>query len=380
MRGEAQVAEGGSLVVSTGSHTGRSPKDKFIVRDGSTESTIWWDNNRAMTRAHFQALKQDFLVHARNSNLFIQDLIAGADPLHELPARVICENAWHALFIQHLLIAPASGKAFTPRLTIIDLHSGLGPWGHGELICVESAGTPPYERARALWGDVASMADGSAAGAILEGDWLSGAHRLAPHAEVTGGALQIGDASTPGSQTIRVNSTAPVYNLVVNATNSPTAQLVTNGLTVKKDVTIAGGTLNANGLNMNVGGNWTNNGAFTAGAGTVTFNGATAQTIGGSVDTTFAYLTINNTAGVSLGRPALVNNQLTLTSGLLTLGGYNLTMGASVSAISGTFGDTRMIVAAGAGALCKQFAANGSYAYPIGAATGASEYLSLIHI
>ncbi|MFZ1549862.1 MAG: S8 family serine peptidase, partial [Anaerolineae bacterium] len=153
--------------------------------------------------------------------------------------------------------------------------------------------------------------------------------------EVTGGALQIGDASTPAGQTIRVNSIAPVYNLIVNATNSPTAQLVTNGLTVKKDVTIAGGTLNANGLNMNVGGNWTNNGAFTAGAGTVTFNGATAQTIGGSVDTTFAYLTINNTAGVSLGRPALVNNQLTLTSGLLTLGGYNLTMGASASAISG---------------------------------------------
>jgi phosphoenolpyruvate carboxykinase (ATP) len=132
MRGEAQVAEGGSLVVSTGSHTGRSPKDKFIVRDGSTESTIWWDNNRAMTRAHFQALKQDFLVHARNSNLFIQDLIAGADPLHELPARVICENAWHALFIQHLLIAPASGKAFTPGLTIIDLPSfKADPQRHG---------------------------------------------------------------------------------------------------------------------------------------------------------------------------------------------------------------------------------------------------------
>ena len=115
MRGEAQVAEGGSLVVTTGSHTGRSPQDKFIVRDAATENTIWWDNNRAMTRAHFQALKQDFLVHARNSNLFIQDLIAGADPLHELPTRVICENAWHALFIQHLLIAPESGKDFRPR-------------------------------------------------------------------------------------------------------------------------------------------------------------------------------------------------------------------------------------------------------------------------
>jgi phosphoenolpyruvate carboxykinase (ATP) len=132
MRGEAQVAEGGSLVVTTGSHTGRSPQDKFIVRDSATENTIWWDNNRSMTRAHFQALKQDFLVHARNSNLFIQDLIAGADPLHELQTRVICENAWHALFIQHLLITPESGKNFAPGLTIIDLPSfKADPQRHG---------------------------------------------------------------------------------------------------------------------------------------------------------------------------------------------------------------------------------------------------------
>lgn len=78
------------------------------------------------------------------------------------------------------------------RLTIIDLHSGLGPSGHGELICVESAGTAPHERARALWGDITSMADGSAAGAVLDGDWLSSAHRLAPHAETTSGALEFG--------------------------------------------------------------------------------------------------------------------------------------------------------------------------------------------
>jgi phosphoenolpyruvate carboxykinase (ATP) len=132
MRGEAQVAEGGSLVVTTGSHTGRSPQDKFIVRDGASENNIWWDNNRPMTRSHFQALKQDFLVHARNSNLFIQDLIAGADPAHHLQTRVICENAWHALFIQHLLIAPNEGQGFAPGLTIIDLPSfKADPQRHG---------------------------------------------------------------------------------------------------------------------------------------------------------------------------------------------------------------------------------------------------------
>jgi phosphoenolpyruvate carboxykinase (ATP) len=132
MRGEASVAEGGSLVVSTGTHTGRSPNDKFFVRDSTTEKTIWWDSNKAMTRAQFQALKQDFMVHARNSGLFIQDLIGGADPIHELPTRVICENAWHALFIKHLLIAPTDDDGFMPALTIIDLPSfKADPTRHG---------------------------------------------------------------------------------------------------------------------------------------------------------------------------------------------------------------------------------------------------------
>jgi phosphoenolpyruvate carboxykinase (ATP) len=131
MLGEGTVAEGGSLVVSTGAHTGRSPNDKFFVRDAATEGTIWWDNAKAMSRAQFQALKSDFLAQARNSKLFIQDLIGGADPLHELPTRVICENAWHALFIKHLLIAPTE-DGFAPRLTIIDLPSfKADPARHG---------------------------------------------------------------------------------------------------------------------------------------------------------------------------------------------------------------------------------------------------------
>jgi phosphoenolpyruvate carboxykinase (ATP) len=121
MRGEVIVAEGGALVARTGAHTGRSPNDKFIVRDQMTEGTVWWDNNPAMARSHFQRLKADFLAHARNTRLFLQDLIAGADPRYELPTRVICEQAWHALFIKHLLIARDEAEAFTPGLTIIDL-------------------------------------------------------------------------------------------------------------------------------------------------------------------------------------------------------------------------------------------------------------------
>jgi phosphoenolpyruvate carboxykinase (ATP) len=130
--GEAQVAEGGALVVSTGQHTGRSPNDKFVVRDEATEKTIWWDNNRAMSRAHFEALKEDFMAHARLKSLYVQDLIGGADPAHALPTRVVTELAWQALFIQHLLIVPKSRKGFSPKLTIIDLPTfKADPARHG---------------------------------------------------------------------------------------------------------------------------------------------------------------------------------------------------------------------------------------------------------
>ena len=120
-RGEGLVAEGGGLAVSTGQHTGRSPNDKFIVRDDTTEATIWWDNNKAMSRAAFEALKADFLSHARLKSLYVQDLQAGADLQFQLPVRVITEHAWHALFIQHLLINPAERNEFAPQLTIINL-------------------------------------------------------------------------------------------------------------------------------------------------------------------------------------------------------------------------------------------------------------------
>ncbi len=131
-RGEGLVAEGGGLAVTTGQHTGRSPNDKFVVRDATTEDTIWWDNNKAMTREHFEALRKDFMAHARLKNVFVQDLVGGAEQAYALPTRVITEYAWHALFIQHLLIVPESRTGFAPQLTIIDLPSfKADPARHG---------------------------------------------------------------------------------------------------------------------------------------------------------------------------------------------------------------------------------------------------------
>jgi phosphoenolpyruvate carboxykinase (ATP) len=76
-RKEGQLARGGALVATTGSHTGRSPKDKFVVRDASTENEIWWDNNGAITPEQFETLRQDFLV-LRHSGLMTSP--HGLDP------------------------------------------------------------------------------------------------------------------------------------------------------------------------------------------------------------------------------------------------------------------------------------------------------------
>jgi phosphoenolpyruvate carboxykinase (ATP) len=133
-RGEARLSADGALVAYTGQHTGRSPKDKFIVRDEATASQVWWDNNAAMSPAHFETLLADFRAHAANKDLFVQDLIGGADETQKLPTRVITEYAWHSLFIRNLLIRPDAGAVarFVPQMTIIDLPSfRADPARHG---------------------------------------------------------------------------------------------------------------------------------------------------------------------------------------------------------------------------------------------------------
>ncbi|MFT0858565.1 phosphoenolpyruvate carboxykinase [Ancylobacter sp. G4_0304] len=120
-RGEARLSDSGALSADTGAHTGRSPADRFIVRDETTEETVWWDNSNAMSRENFEALKADFLAHAAGRTLFAQDLHAGADPAQRLKVRVFTEHAWHSLFIRTLLRRPARADLadFAPQLTIL---------------------------------------------------------------------------------------------------------------------------------------------------------------------------------------------------------------------------------------------------------------------
>ncbi|MGB3416500.1 MAG: phosphoenolpyruvate carboxykinase [Mesorhizobium sp.] len=133
-RGEARLSAHGALVALTGQHTGRSAKDKFIVRDEATDGQVWWDQNRAMTPAQFDALLEDFRAHAADRDLFVQDLVGGADADLSLPTRVITELAWHSQFIRNLLIRPepAALDGFVPQMTIIDLPSfRADPARHG---------------------------------------------------------------------------------------------------------------------------------------------------------------------------------------------------------------------------------------------------------
>ena len=124
-RGEVHFASTGAIVANTGEHTGRSVKDKFTVRDATTEDKIWWDNNQPMSRKHFEVLKSDFIAHARSRNLCIQDLSVGADPSYAYGIRVICEYAWHAAFIHYLLRRPSAAErqSFKPQLTVVCLPS-----------------------------------------------------------------------------------------------------------------------------------------------------------------------------------------------------------------------------------------------------------------
>ena len=133
-RGEAELSADGALVAYTGQHTGRSPKDKYVVRDRNTAPVVWWKANQPMELDAFERLRADFIAHAAGHDLFVQDLIGGADPTQNLPVRVVTEYAWHSLFIRNLLIRPETDalETFLPKMTIIDLPSfRADPERHG---------------------------------------------------------------------------------------------------------------------------------------------------------------------------------------------------------------------------------------------------------
>jgi phosphoenolpyruvate carboxykinase (ATP) len=120
--GEGRIADGGAFVAITGQHTGRSPKDKYLVKEDSSEGDIaWGDVNIPVTEAVFDQVHQRMLAYFQRRHAYVAEVFAGADPAYRLPVRVVTEQAWHSLFARNMFIRPRREEldGFTPGFTIL---------------------------------------------------------------------------------------------------------------------------------------------------------------------------------------------------------------------------------------------------------------------
>jgi phosphoenolpyruvate carboxykinase (ATP) len=110
-RGEGMLTADGSFVGVTTPHTGRSPNDQFVTRDGASESEIWWGNNAPLDPESYDRLRADVVEHLSDGkDLFVRDVWCGADPQYRLAARVISPNAWHCLFVHNMFREPSAAE------------------------------------------------------------------------------------------------------------------------------------------------------------------------------------------------------------------------------------------------------------------------------
>ena len=127
-RREALIAADGPLVCRTGQHTGRSPNDKFIVREPSSEDKVWWSKvNRPIEPHFFDLLHRRMANYVEGRELFVQDCYAGADPRYRLRVRIITEQAWHSLFARHMFIDVPDAAGAAGAHAGIHRHRHAGP-------------------------------------------------------------------------------------------------------------------------------------------------------------------------------------------------------------------------------------------------------------
>ena len=103
-RREGLVSHLGPIVVRTGHHTGRSPADKFIVKEPSSHKRIWWEENKPFAVKQFNALYNRLLAYLQGKDIYVQDCYAGADVNYSIPIRIITEYSWHSLFARNMFI------------------------------------------------------------------------------------------------------------------------------------------------------------------------------------------------------------------------------------------------------------------------------------
>ncbi len=127
-RREGLIAQQGPIVFHTGRHTGRSPKDKFVVREAGSENDIWWGTvNQPFDSDQFDVIYRRMLKHLDGKELFVQSPYAVADPHYRLPVRIITEMAYHSLFTRNMFIGAPDGVQTDqePEFTVIDAPSFL---------------------------------------------------------------------------------------------------------------------------------------------------------------------------------------------------------------------------------------------------------------
>ena len=138
-RGDGRLAHMGAISTTTAPHTGRSPNDKFTVRDAVTEETVdWGEVNRPMSEEHWAALRSAVVGYLDGQELFVRDARAGADEAHGIGVRVVTESPWHALFAYNMFLRPTREELqhFVPDFTVFhaphfqatpDLHGTRSP-------------------------------------------------------------------------------------------------------------------------------------------------------------------------------------------------------------------------------------------------------------
>jgi phosphoenolpyruvate carboxykinase (ATP) len=122
-KGQAVETSTGAIAIDTGEFTGRSPKDKFTVKDAATENSVWWNNfNIPFDAQKFDQLRVKMLAYLNGKEIFVRDAIACADPRYQMRVRVINEYAWSNLFVYNMFIRPSESelKTFEPEWTIIN--------------------------------------------------------------------------------------------------------------------------------------------------------------------------------------------------------------------------------------------------------------------
>ena len=121
-RGEGRLAHMGGFTAITAPHTGRSPNDKFTVKESLTADSVDWSSvNVPMSEEHFYALREEVIAFLDGQELFVRDARAGADPNHALNVRVVNQNAWHNLFAYNMFLRPTPEElsGFQPEFTVL---------------------------------------------------------------------------------------------------------------------------------------------------------------------------------------------------------------------------------------------------------------------